>query len=83
MIDDIVYLDVDEQREEYVQNDVGKVWRGTYRQYAGRKWNFGQFDDAVLPACCFILQNSRLKPAERGNAVKVSRAISAMVMSIN
>ena len=56
------------------------MWTGTYNNYSGRPWYFGQFDDAVLPACCFILQNSRLKGAERGNPVKVSRAISAMVI---
>ena len=74
-----MYLDDNDQREEYIQNDVGKVWKGTYRNWRGSPWVFGQFDDAVLPVCCFILQQSRIKPAERGNAVKVSRAISAMV----
>ena len=77
--DDAVYLHDDRQVREYVENDVGKVWNGTYKNYFGRPWNFGQFEDSVLPACCFILDKSRLKPAERGNPVKVCRAISAMV----
>ena len=79
--DDAVYLHDDRQVREYVENDVGKVWNGTYKNYFGRPWNFGQFEDSVLPACCFILDKSRLKPAERGNPVKVCRAISAMVNS--
>ena len=69
----------DKETREYVQNDVGKVWMGTHDNYYGRPWVFGQFEDCVLPACCFILDNSSLKPAERGNPVKVARAISAMV----
>ena len=78
-----MYLQDDKELREYVQNDVGKVWMGTYDNYRGRPWVFGQFEDCVLPACCFILDNSRLKPAERGNPVKVTRAISAMVRPLN
>ena len=77
--DDVVYLEDEELRKEYVENDVGKVWQGTWRNYGGKPWVFGQFDDAVLPACCFILQKSKLRPGERGNAVKVARSISALV----
>ena len=76
-----MYLHDERELREYVQNDSGKVWTGTYNNYSGRPWYFGQFEDSVLPACCFILQNSRLRGAERGNPIKVSRAISAMVCS--
>ena len=79
ILEDVVYLEDEDLRKEYVENDVGKVWQGTWRSYGGKPWVFGQFDDAVLPACCFVLQKSKLKPGERGNAVKVARAISAMV----
>ena len=72
-------MDDENLRNEYVQNDVGKVFQGNYPRYTGKEWILGQFDDSVLPACCFILQKSKLKPQERGNAVKVARAISAMV----
>ena len=77
--DDVVYLEDEELRKEYVQHDARKVWQGTWRNYGGKPSVFGQFDDAVLPACCFILQKSKLRPGERGNAVKVARSISAMV----
>ena len=80
-IHDVVYMEKSKYRDEYVQNDVGKVWQGNYRRYHGKKWVFGQFDDSVLPACCFILQKSRIKASDRSNPVKVSRAISAMVNS--
>ena len=65
-------------RDEYVQNDVGKVWQGSSRRYSGKPWVFGQFDDTVLPASCFILQKG-MRAGDRGNPVKVARAISAMV----
>ena len=72
-------MEDDDLRKEYVQNDVGKVFQGNYPKYSGKEWIFGQFDDSVLPACCFILQKSKLKAQERGHAVKVARTISAMV----
>ena len=77
-LDDVVYMESSKLRDEYVQNDVGKVWQGSWRRYSGKHWVFGQFDDTVLPASCFILQQC-MRENDRGNAVKVARAISKMV----
>lgn len=78
-IDDVVYMDDDAKREEYILNDKGKVYVGAHRRSRGRPWAFGQFDDVVLPVAMYILQTSRVADAERGNAVKVVRGISAGV----
>ena len=77
-LDDVVYMESSKLRDEYVQNDVGKVWQGSWRRYSGKHWVFGQFDDTVLLASCFILQQC-MRENDRGNAVKVARAISKMV----
>ena len=77
-LDDVVYMESSKLRDEYVQNDVGKVWQGTWDSYIGKPWVFRQFDDTVLPASCFILQQC-LRESDRGNVVKVARAISKMV----
>lgn len=77
--EDSVYMDNDSSRQEYVLNEQGKIWSGTWRQPKGRKWIFGQFDDVVLPACVYLLERSGLEHSERGNPVRVTRAISAMV----
>ena len=81
--EDAVYMPMERDCYECVQNDVGKVWKGTYDNYRGRPWIYGQFDDAVLPACCFILDKSPLGNADRGSPALVSRAISAMVNSVD
>ena len=79
-LDDVVYMESSKLRDEYVQNDVGKVWQGTWDSYIGKPWVFRQFDDTVLPASCFILQQCEtMRENDRGNAVKVARAISKMV----
>jgi len=81
--DDLVYMPEDQELEEYIQNDIGKIFVGNHRQIRSRPWVFGQFEEAVLPAAIFVLDSSSLSPVERGNPIKVSRAISAMVNDIN
>lgn len=77
--EDTVFMDNEPFRKEYVLNEQGKIWCGTWRQPKGRKWIYGQFDDVVLPACMYMLERSGLEHSERGNPIRVSRAISAMV----
>ena len=77
-LDDVVYMESSKLRDEYIENDVGKVWQGSWQRYSGKHWVFGQFDDTVLPASCFILQQC-MRESDRGNVVKVARAISKMV----
>uniref|UniRef100_A0A2R5LJF4 Putative transglutaminase/protease-like logues n=1 Tax=Ornithodoros turicata TaxID=34597 RepID=A0A2R5LJF4_9ACAR len=79
--EDAVYMESEEDRREYVLNDVGKIYMGSWKQPHGRQWIFGQFADMVLPACMFILDKSNLTYAARSNPVKVVRAISAMINS--
>ncbi|ROT63141.1 hemocyte transglutaminase [Penaeus vannamei] len=68
-------------REEYVLAAVGKVFVGSYPHTRGRHWAFGQFDDAVLPACMLLLEKSGVLAEARGDPVRVSRALSKMVNS--
>lgn len=55
--------------EEYVQNDVGRIWKGDHKSPEGKPWIFGQF--SVLPECCVVLDRcSMLRPADRGNPIR-------------
>ncbi|XP_045458778.1 hemocyte protein-glutamine gamma-glutamyltransferase-like [Melitaea cinxia] len=81
--EDTVFMDNDALRKEYILNEQGKIWCGTWRQPKGRKWIFGQFDDVVLPACIYLLERSGLEHSERGNPIRVTRAISAMINANN
>ena len=38
--EDVVYMDDEDEREEYVCNESGAIWVGSY--WRNRKWNVGQ-----------------------------------------
>lgn len=78
---DDTYMSEEDYRQEYVLNDIGKIWVGSYPSGHGRSWVYGQFDDVVLPACILLMERSGLRPEARGDPIRVSRAITRMVNS--
>lgn len=65
--------------DEYVLADVGKIWMGAYGSAKGRQWVYGQYDDAALPVCVYLLERCGLSHPERANPVLVVRALTKMV----
>ncbi|XP_018412167.1 PREDICTED: protein-glutamine gamma-glutamyltransferase K, partial [Nanorana parkeri] len=80
---DSVFLDNEAWKQEYVLNEMGRIYYGTEHQIGERSWNYGQFDKGILDAVMFVLDRAGLAPASRGDPISVTRAISAMVNSMD
>ncbi|KAE8633383.1 hypothetical protein XENTR_v10001868 [Xenopus tropicalis] len=80
---DSVFMDNEAWRQEYVLNEIGRIYYGTQNQIGERSWNYGQFDKGVLDACLYLLDCGRIAPGSRGDPINVTRVISAMVNSMD
>uniref|UniRef100_A0A8B9JVM4 protein-glutamine gamma-glutamyltransferase n=1 Tax=Astyanax mexicanus TaxID=7994 RepID=A0A8B9JVM4_ASTMX len=78
---DSVFLDDEEQRDEYVLNELGIIYHGAYDDISERAWNYGQFEFGILDACLFIMDKADMPLTNRGDPIKISRKASAMVNS--
>ncbi|XP_059190792.1 protein-glutamine gamma-glutamyltransferase 2 [Centropristis striata] len=86
--DDVVFLPDESLLQEYVMNEDGIIYMGTWDYINSISWNYGQFEDYVMDICLEVLDNSNeaLKNLEmdielRSDPVYVSRMITAMVNS--
>uniref|UniRef100_A0A8C1YFS0 protein-glutamine gamma-glutamyltransferase n=1 Tax=Cyprinus carpio TaxID=7962 RepID=A0A8C1YFS0_CYPCA len=78
---DVVYMPRDNERQEYVMNDVGIIYNGEFNNIAPRSWNYGQFEEGVLDACLLVLDAGKVPLLYRGNAIELVRQGSALMNS--
>ncbi|VVC46164.1 Hypothetical protein CINCED_3A010363 [Cinara cedri] len=76
-------MDDEIKLNEYVLNDDGKVWQGTYKEPKGYQWFFGQFEAVVLPSIMMLLDRASLSHQDRADPVKMSRTISAITNAVD
>ncbi|XP_017284736.1 protein-glutamine gamma-glutamyltransferase E-like [Kryptolebias marmoratus] len=86
--DDWVFLPDDNERQEYVMNERGIVYRGANTRISPMDWDFGQFEEDMLKMSLKILDLSikhKRDPADdvsaRCNPIYVSRVITNMIHS--
>uniref|UniRef100_A0A2K6F403 Protein-glutamine gamma-glutamyltransferase 2 n=1 Tax=Propithecus coquereli TaxID=379532 RepID=A0A2K6F403_PROCO len=84
--EDAVYLESDEERQEYVLTQQGFIYQGSRWFINSIPWNFGQFEDGILDICLALLdvnpkclQNAAQDCSSRSSPVYVGRVVSAMV----
>uniref|UniRef100_A0A8C9VEG6 protein-glutamine gamma-glutamyltransferase n=1 Tax=Scleropages formosus TaxID=113540 RepID=A0A8C9VEG6_SCLFO len=74
------------ERQEYVLNEHGIVYRGQSNGIQPMPWTFGQFEEDVMDICLRLLdvnpkclRNAKEDCSARCNPIYVSRVLSAMV----
>lgn len=76
---DLVYMPESHLLDEYVLERTGKIWFGDGHNNRGRPWDYGQFDDSMLPAIMLMLDRALVPMESRGDPIQVCRAISRIV----
>ncbi|KAF7645161.1 hypothetical protein LDENG_00209010, partial [Lucifuga dentata] len=84
--DDTVYLCCQKEKQEYVMNEQGIIYRGSVHYIMPLDWNFGQFEEEMVDICLKLL-DVNLKHKEdpaadvvcRCDPIYVGRIVSAMI----
>ncbi|XP_060561323.1 hemocyte protein-glutamine gamma-glutamyltransferase-like isoform X2 [Ruditapes philippinarum] len=79
--DDFVYMYEEKLLKEYILNETGKIYSGSYKKISPKPWVFGQFEENMLDCSLLLLEVSGLLDNARGNPIAVVRKISQMVNS--
>ncbi|CAL4063338.1 unnamed protein product, partial [Meganyctiphanes norvegica] len=62
--DDEVYVEGEDERNEYILNETGLIWRGTSNCMRPCSWNFAQFEENILQCILYVLKNvCRMSPS--------------------
>ncbi|CAL8354304.1 unnamed protein product [Gadus morhua 'NCC'] len=88
--EDWVYLPEEEERQEYVLNEHGVIYKGTNKYISSVPWDYGQFDEDIMDICMKILdvnpkylRDPTDDVSARCNPIYVSRVVSAMINSFD
>uniref|UniRef100_A0A4W6ERX5 Protein-glutamine gamma-glutamyltransferase 2 n=1 Tax=Lates calcarifer TaxID=8187 RepID=A0A4W6ERX5_LATCA len=86
--DDSVFLPDEKERQEYVMNEHGTIYKGSGNYISSMSWDFGQFEENMVKICLTLLDMNHKhfkEPAKdvsaRCDPIYVSRVISAMINS--
>uniref|UniRef100_A0A672PPX0 Protein-glutamine gamma-glutamyltransferase 2 n=1 Tax=Sinocyclocheilus grahami TaxID=75366 RepID=A0A672PPX0_SINGR len=86
--DDGVFLASDAERQEFVMNEQGMLYKGVDEYITNTSWDFGQFEEDILDICLKLLdvnpkclKNAAEDYSARCNPIYISRVVSAMINS--
>ncbi|NXR12701.1 TGM2 glutamyltransferase, partial [Semnornis frantzii] len=84
--EDAVFLREEEERREYILSQQGLIYQGSSDYITSIPWNFGQFEDGILPICLELLdtnpkflRDQDRDCSRRNDPVYIGRVVSAMV----
>ncbi|NXV78682.1 TGM2 glutamyltransferase, partial [Atlantisia rogersi] len=84
--EDTVFLRDEDERREYVLSQQGLIYQGSRDYITSIPWNFGQFEEDILPICLKLLdtnpkflRDQNRDCSRRYDPVYIGRVVSAMV----
>ncbi|XP_043255316.1 annulin isoform X1 [Colletes gigas] len=81
-IDDVVYMEDEDERQEYVLSEDGLIWRGSYNRLRPTVWKYSQFERDILDCALHLMTEvGKVRTSGRGDPVVISRILSAAVNS--
>uniref|UniRef100_A0A3B4FVF1 Protein-glutamine gamma-glutamyltransferase 2 n=1 Tax=Pundamilia nyererei TaxID=303518 RepID=A0A3B4FVF1_9CICH len=88
--DDSVFMQDEKERQEFVMNERGIIYKGSGNYITSINWDFGQFEEDMMKICLKMLDvnpkhlaNAANDVSARCNPIYVSRVVSAMINSID
>lgn len=71
--EDLVYMENEEWKKEYIMADSGLIWRGSHNRMRPCAWNFAQFEKDILECSIYLLSNvGKLTIAGRAGNINMS-----------
>ncbi|XP_011689027.1 PREDICTED: annulin-like [Wasmannia auropunctata] len=80
--DDVVYLDSENERQEYVLMEDGLIWRGNHNRWRPTVWKYAQFEQDILDCALYLMNHvGKVRIYGRNHPVIITRCLSAAVNS--
>ncbi|XP_011689029.1 PREDICTED: annulin-like [Wasmannia auropunctata] len=80
--DDVVYIDNEAERQEYVLMEDGLIWRGTHNRLQPTIWKYAQFERDILDCALYLMNEvGKVRVCGRNDPVIITRCLSAAVNS--
>ncbi|XP_011147377.2 annulin isoform X2 [Harpegnathos saltator] len=80
--DDMVYLEDEAERQEYVMAEDGLIWRGSHNRMRPTVWKYAQFECDILDCSLHLMnQVGKVRVSGRNDPVVITRCLSAAVNS--
>lgn len=78
--EDAVYMEGEDERQEYVMAEDGLIWRGSYNRPRRTVWKYSQFERDILDcALHLMIEVGKVRVSARHDPVIISRVLSAAV----
>lgn len=76
----MVYLRNENERQEYVMEETGIMWRGAVDYISGGIWHYAQFENSILDCAYYLISEvAKIPVSLRHDPVIISRALSAYI----